>query len=159
MPGSAWPSKTWPAEHYRALLLRARSEGFTVAVLGAPDEAAICAAVAGAEGLDLCGKTTLKEAAAWMRHATAVVGNDSGLSHLAAACGTATLALYGATDPGGSAPWGPRSRTLRQEGIPCAPCFKRTCDIPGHPCLNGLSPDQVWTELQVLLDPSRAQSQ
>jgi len=151
MPGSTWPSKAWPTEHFRALLLRARSEGFAVAVLGSPDEAAICAAVAGGEGINLCGKTSLKEAAAWMRGSAGVLGNDSGLSHLAAACGVPALALYGATDPGGSTPWGPRSRSLRKEGIPCAPCFKRDCFTEGHPCLAGLSPVEVWTELMATI--------
>jgi heptosyltransferase-2 len=86
-----------------------------------------------------------------MRGAAAVMGNDSGLSHLAAATGAPTLALYGATDPGGSTPWGPRSRGLRKEGIPCAPCFKRDCFTPGHPCLAEIEPDQVWAELKELI--------
>ena len=76
-------------------------------------EAETCRRVAQEGALDLCGQTSLKEAAAWLRSARAAVGNDSGLSHLAAACGTPTLALYGATDPGGSTPWGPRTRALR----------------------------------------------
>jgi len=66
---------------------------------------------------------------------------------LAAACGTPTLALYGATDPGGSTPWGPRSLALRLDGIPCAPCFQPQCTVPGHPCLAGLDPDRVWNSL------------
>jgi heptosyltransferase II len=151
MPGSTWPSKAWPAEHYRALLLKARTAGFSVAVLGSPEEADTCASVAGAEGIDLCGRTSLKEASAWMRGAAAVLGNDSGLSHLAAACGAPVLALYGATDPGGSTPWGPRSRGLHRVGITCAPCFKPVCFTPGHPCLAGIGPDQVWDELMSLI--------
>jgi len=144
MPGSLWPSKAWPEAHYRALLLKARSAGFQVAVLGSGDDANVCDAVAGVEGLNLCGVTTLPEAAAWLRGAKAAIGNDSGLSHLAAACSTPVLALYGATDPGGSAPWGPRSSILQRSGIPCAPCFKRNCFVDGHPCLAGMTVDQVW---------------
>jgi heptosyltransferase-2 len=151
MPGSTWPSKAWPVAHYRALLLQARSEGFALAVLGSPDEAATCAAVAGVEGINLCGQTTLKEAAAWLRGAAAVLGNDSGLSHLAAACGAPGLALYGATDPGGSTPWGPQSQGLRKEGVPCAPCFKPHCFTPGQPCLTEIGPDQVWIKLRSLI--------
>jgi heptosyltransferase-2 len=151
MPGSTWPSKAWPVEHYRTLLLKARSEGFAVVVLGSKDEAATCAAVAGTEGLNLCGRTSLKEAAAWLRSAAVVLGNDSGLSHLAAACGAPCLALYGATDPGGSTPWGPKSRGLRKEGVPCAPCFKPDCFTPGQPCLADIGPDHVWTELLSLI--------
>lgn len=151
MPGSTWPSKTWPAEHFRALTRRAQAEGLDVVILGVPSEAGICAAVAQDATLNLCGRTSLKEAAAWMRGAWAVVGNDSGLSHLAAACGTPALGLYGATDPGGSTPWGPRTASLRVDGLPCAPCFKRECTVSGHPCLRGLHPDRVWEELQALL--------
>jgi heptosyltransferase-2 len=151
MPGSTWPSKAWPGEHYLGLARKARQEGIAVVVLGVPDEAAICAFVAQDGALDLCGRTSLREAAAWLRGAWAAVGNDSGLSHLAAACGTPTLALYGATDPGGSTPWGPRTRGLRREDVPCSPCFKRDCTVAGHPCLKGIGPDQVWAELQAMI--------
>ena len=151
MPGSTWPSKAWPESHFLNLARMARSAGWQVVVLGVPVEASTCSYVAQDGGLDLCGKTSLKEAAAWLRGARAAVGNDSGLSHLAAACGTPTLALYGATDPGGSTPWGPRSRAMRREGLPCSPCFKPKCFIEGHPCLADLQPVQIWKELQALV--------
>ncbi len=151
MPGSLWPSKAWPTAHYRALLLKARAEGFQVAVLGSPSEALVCDEVAGVEGLNLCGVTSLPEAAAWLRGAKVAIGNDSGLSHLAAACSTPVLALYGATDPGGSAPWGPRTATLMRSGLPCAPCFKRNCFVEGHPCLEGISMEEVWDRARNLL--------
>lgn len=151
MPGSTWASKAWPAESYRTILLRARVEGFAVAVLGSPDEADTCAAVAGTEGIDLCGRTTLKEAAAWLRGARAALGNDSGLSHLAAACGAPTLAIYGATDPRGSTPWGPKSRGLRRNDVPCAPCFLPVCAVEGQPCLTRIGPDEAWKALMELI--------
>jgi heptosyltransferase II len=151
MPGSTWPSKAWPVEHFRALLLKAKQEGFEVVILGTPNESEICRAVAGNEAIDLCGKTLLKEAAAWLRGAQAAIGNDSGLSHLAAATGTPTLALYGATDPGGSTPWGPKSRGLRRDDVPCSPCFKPNCFTEGHPCLSKITPEQVWESLLELL--------
>lgn len=151
MPGSTWPSKAWPREHFQAVARRARLEGLGVAVLGTPDEADICAFVGQDATVNLCGATSLVEAAAWLRGARAALGNDSGLSHLAAACGTPTLALYGATDPGGSTPWGPRTRALRLEGVPCAPCFKPACFTEGHPCLAGITPEVAWQALMELL--------
>lgn len=151
MPGSTWPSKAWPQEHFRALAGIARQNGLEVAVLGSRDEAGTCAYVAEGGGIDLCGRTSLVQAAAWLRGARAALGNDSGLSHLAAACSTPTLALYGATDPGGSTPWGPRTGGLRLDGIPCAPCFKPQCGVAGHPCLAGITPERAWAELQALL--------
>jgi heptosyltransferase-2 len=151
MPGSTWPSKAWPREHFLALARKARQEGLGVAVLGSAGEGEVCAFVAQDATHDLCGRTTLVQAAAWLRGAWASVGNDSGLSHLAAACGTPTLALYGATDPAGSSPFGPRTLALRLEGIPCAPCFRPACTVAGHPCLAGITPDQVWRALAGLL--------
>ncbi|HJW09948.1 MAG TPA: glycosyltransferase family 9 protein [Holophagaceae bacterium] len=152
MPGSTWPSKAWPVAHFRSLALKAQSEGFAVVILGTPNEASICAEVAGSEALDLCGRTSLKEAAAWLRGASVALGNDSGLSHLAAACSTPTLALFGSTDPGGSTPWGPRARARSERhGLTCAPCFKRECFVEGHPCLDRISPEAVWSELRELL--------
>ena len=151
MPGSTWPSKTWPREHFALLARQARERGLDVVVLGTPDEREICDFVGASATHNLCGRTTLKEAAAWLRGARAAVGNDSGLSHLAAACGTPIVALYGATDPGGSTPWGPHSQGLRLDGIPCAPCFKPRCTVPGHPCLAGLGTDRVWETLDGLI--------
>jgi ADP-heptose:LPS heptosyltransferase len=151
MPGSTWPSKAWPAAHFRALVGKARAAGLDSVILGTPNEAALCAEVAGSKALDLCGKTSLKEAAAWLRGARGAVGNDSGLSHLAAACGTPIVALYGATDPEGSAPWGPRTLALKREGVPCAPCFKPQCTVEGQPCLAGIPPDEVWDRVLELL--------
>jgi heptosyltransferase-2 len=151
MPGSTWPSKAWPQEHYRSFASMARAEGLDVVVLGVPEEAATCAFVAQDGAMDLCGRTSLVEAAAWLRGARAAIGNDSGLSHLAAACGTPTLAIYGATDPGGSTPWGPKSLGLRRDDVPCAPCFKPICSVEGHPCLAGITPSRVWDSLKRLL--------
>ncbi|BDU75002.1 glycosyltransferase family 9 protein [Mesoterricola silvestris] len=151
MPGSTWPSKAWPREHFRELARLARREGFAVAVLGTPDEREVCDFVAQDATHNLCGRTSLVEAAAWLRGARGALGNDSGLSHLAAACSTPTLALYGATDPGGSTPWGPRTAGIRLDGIPCAPCFKPLCTVDGHPCLAGIGPDRAWKTLMDLV--------
>jgi len=149
MPGSLWPSKAWP--HYPAVTRLARAQGFQVAVLGAPAEAALCAGAAAPGGMDLCGRTTLKEAAAWLRGAAGALGNDSGLAHLAAACGTPLVALYGPTDPSGPVIWGPRVGVLRRPGVPCAPCYRRECPVPGHPCLADLDPAAAWQTLRELL--------
>jgi heptosyltransferase-2 len=128
-----------------------RREGFAVAVLGTRDEQEICDYVGQEATLNLCGRTSLPEAAAWLRGARGALGNDSGLSHLAAACSTPTLALYGATDPGGSTPWGPKTAGLRLDGIPCAPCFKAHCAVAGHPCLAGIGPERAWGVLMGLI--------
>jgi len=147
MPGSVWSSKAWPPEYYRVLATKARQFGLEVAVLGTSAEAGLADIILDGMGYNLCGQTDLCQAAAWLHGAWAAVGNDSGLSHLAAACGTKTVAIYGPTDPGGSAPWGPRVITLQPYHLNCSPCFKRSCPLPKRECLLEITPDQVWGHL------------
>ena len=149
MPGSAWPSKSWPVEHYRALALNALQEGMEVAVLGSLAEKELCDTVLGdatlnGRGHNYCGQTNLREAAAILQGAVAAIGNDSGLSHLAAACETKTIALYGPTDSVGSAPWGPSVIAVSPDAPPCRPCFKKTCPLSRRACMEDIAPDMVW---------------
>lgn len=152
MPGASNAAKTWPAAQYRAIAERALAAGLLPVALGGPAEKELGEAVVGGLGLNRCGDT-LQEAAAWMAGARGALGNDSGLGHLAAACGTPTLVLAGPMEPTMFRPFGPRVDLLCVEGLACAPCGRKVCPVPGHPCLAGLGPDQVWPRLQALLAP------
>lgn len=154
VPGSTWKSKCWPVQHFRELLLLLRSEGLDVVILGAQNEYPLGEQIAKEEAQNLCGKTTLKEAASWLKHSQACIGNDSGLSHLAGAIGIPTLTLYGATDPLGSLPWGPKSHAINKPGVPCAPCFKSKCFVDGHPCMTRIQPMEVFKMLKDRLETS-----
>jgi ADP-heptose:LPS heptosyltransferase len=55
----------------------------------------------------------LYELARWLAQARLFVGNDSGITHLAAAVGTPVLALFGPTDPAVWAPRGPHVQVGR----------------------------------------------
>ena len=141
MPGSVWPSKAWPVECFRDLGAMARQEGLDVIVLGAASEIGLGESIVdglGGGGHNLCGRTDLRQAAAWLHGARAAIGNDSGLSHLAAACGTRTIAVYGPTDPSASAPWGANVITIGPQATPCSPCFMRQCPLPRRECLEGI---------------------
>ena len=144
MPGSAWPSKSWPVEHFKTLASMALQEGIEVVALGTTAERAIGDAALNGKGHNYCGKTDLREAAALLQGAVAAIGNDSGLSHLAAACGTKTIAIYGPTDPSGSAPWGPNVIAIDPSKPNCRPCFKKTCPLPRRACMEDIAPNEVW---------------
>lgn len=121
VPGAGrGPSKRWPEEHFGELGRRLAGEAACgVVVLGAPDERDLCGRVAGAAGgtaLSLAGQTGLTELAAVLRACDAVVVNDSGAMHLAAAVGTPLVALYGMTDPGKTGPLGRRCVILQEGG-------------------------------------------
>lgn len=103
-PTANWTGKIWPAERFAALfraLAAGPFLGAVPAVFAGPGEqeraiaAPVLAALPGA--IDLCGKLTLPEAAACLQRCALYVGNDSGLTHLAAAAKTPTIGLCGAT--------------------------------------------------------------
>ncbi|MFL1461038.1 glycosyltransferase family 9 protein [Roseococcus sp. DSY-14] len=98
------PGKRWPAQRFAELA--ARLDMPAVAVGGPADPA-----IPGV--LDLRGRTTLRELAALARRAALCVGNDTGPTHLAAALGVPTLAVFGPeSDPALCAPRGPRAAWL-----------------------------------------------
>lgn len=103
-PTAGWKPKTWPADRFAALF-RALAEGpFPGAIpviLGgpAPQEREMGAPLLAAlpQAVDLCGALTLAEAAACIGRSALYIGNNSGLTHLAAATGVATVGLCGTT--------------------------------------------------------------
>jgi heptosyltransferase-2 len=149
-PGADYgPSKRWPVEHFAALGRRLTGQGRPVWLIGgAPDRAAgaAIAAAGGAAARDLTGRTTLAQAVALLGLAEAVVSNDSGLMHVAAALGRRQVALYGSSDPRRTPPLNPRARILSL-GLDCSPCFKRDCPLGHHRCLRDLAPEQVAAAL------------
>jgi len=154
MPGASNSAKSWPAERFAALGEWAHSHGWLPVVLGGPGERELGERVAGPHGLNRCGDT-LQEAAAWMAGAVAAVGNDSGLGHLAAACGIPTIVLAGPMQPEMFRPFGPQVELLAVEGLACAPCGKKICPVPGHPCLERIDVGQVWERLEERLAVNR----
>jgi ADP-heptose:LPS heptosyltransferase len=111
------PGKRWPAERYAEL---AAGLDLPVAVAGGPAEAPLAAAVrARAPGaVDLTGRTGLPALGAVARRAAFAVGNDTGPTHLVAAAGCPTLALFGGeSDPALCAPRGRAVAVLRHEPL------------------------------------------
>jgi ADP-heptose:LPS heptosyltransferase len=111
------PLKRWPAERFAAL---AAGAGMPVVVVGGPAEREIAARIQhGAPGtLDLTGQTSFAEVAALAQQAAWAVGNDTGPTHIAAAAGCPTLALFGEdSDPARCAPRGPAAAVLRHQPL------------------------------------------
>lgn len=140
-PGATFGNaKRWPASSFHALAGDLSRSGMRIVVTGTADEAAAGAALceaAGTGALNLAGRTDLRALGGVCALAHVVVGNDSGVVHLAAAAGTPTVAPYGSTAPAWTAPISPRHRSLTS-ATPCSPCFQSTCSF-GAPCLAQIS--------------------
>jgi heptosyltransferase III len=114
-PGSGSPAKVWPSARF-ADLAGALAEGRPWLLVEGPADARAAEPLRDLPGVVLARGLPLRVLGALLAPAGLFVGNDSGVSHLAAAYGAPTLALFGPTDPALWAPRGPRVRTLRAHG-------------------------------------------
>lgn len=126
-PTANWAGKAWPAENFIALVNAMTAsgsilEGARVAVFAAPGEEAAALPVLNAlpthQRIDMIAKASPLTAAAAIRRAEIYIGNDSGLTHIAAAVGTPTLALFGYGWPELYRPWGSRAAYIRTPETP-----------------------------------------
>jgi heptosyltransferase II len=159
-PGAEYgPAKRWPTAHYASLAraLHAR-HGWPIALIGSAKEAPLCdeiAALAPGTCQVLAGRTTLDSAMALIAGARALVSNDSGLMHVAAALGLPQVALFGSTSPEHTPPLNPRASVLWLKDelkLDCMPCFERECRFGHYRCLQDLPPQRVDAALQALFE-------
>jgi len=145
-PGAEYgPAKRWPAWHFAKLARRIVSPDTPIWLLGSSKDVAIGEQIVQASDgavVNLCGKTSLDQAIDLLATARAVVTNDSGLMHVAAALDRPLVALYGSSSPLYTPPLSPTAQIVRKD-LPCSPCFKRECPLGHLDCLNGLKPDDV----------------
>lgn len=153
-PGASVPARAWPPEHHRELVHLLVRRGMPVVVTGSPAERELTRHVAGGPSdfvADLGGATTLGQLADVLAGARAVVVGNTGPAHLAAAVGTPVVSLFAPTVP--AIRWRPYKvpQRLLMTDVPCAGCRARVCPVPGHPCLETLTPAHVADALERLL--------
>ncbi len=143
-PGAAVPARR-PSDHRSAAMVAAlTAAGYRVLVTGDPSEAALTKTVAGDRAVDLGGRTSLAELAAVFAAARVVVVPNTGPAHLAAAVGTPVVSLFAPVVPATQwSPYGRRVTVLGDQFAPCRASRARVCPVPGHPCLDGISDEQL----------------
>lgn len=143
-PGAGAPWKRWPPHRFAQLGDSLRAGGRHVALVCGPADAASVAAVqqdTGTRPFAVLPQLAARPLGAVLARSFAVVGNDSGVTHLAAAAGAPTIALFGPTDP---VSWSPTGRVQVVRGCTERPTHAgqiRVCDDP-H-CMDRISVAQV----------------
>ncbi|MEE8059199.1 MAG: lipopolysaccharide heptosyltransferase II [Pseudomonadales bacterium] len=161
-PGAEFgPAKRWPATHFAAVAKRFIDRGWLVVLFGSANDQPVAdmisvglATTQQENCINLAGRTTLAEAVDILSHASAVVSNDSGLMHIAAALDRPMAVVYGPTSPAFTPPLSDKV-AIEQLEVDCGPCFQRQCPLheKHNPmkCLRGISADRVITALDQLL--------
>ncbi len=158
-PGAEYgPAKRWPEQHFATLAKALHAQGFQIWLIGSNKDQALGEALnSHSDGLcqNLCGKTNLDEAVDLLSCASAVVSNDSGLMHVAAALDRPLIAIYGSSSPDFTPPLSPKARIVSLN-LECSPCFKRECPLGHLDCLRKLEPSVILEKLLRLLEQSAA---
>jgi lipopolysaccharide heptosyltransferase II len=161
-PGMELTAKRWPLERYRTLARKLIDElNAQVLLIGGVSDDALNAQLLAALDIpqgrvvNLAGRTSIGELAAWLERCDLFIGNDSSPMHLAAAVNTPVIAIFGPTSPQEYGPYpldDPTHIALWRHptGIPCfflgkmQPCERCTC-------MQSVTVDDVWQAVQRLI--------
>ncbi len=156
-PGSGSHRKNWPPDRFAELLRKTLTASRPLRpwlIQGPADHAAIKAILHARHLMDkvrVIAPPGPMELAEVLREATLYVGNDSGVTHLCAALGVPTIAIFGPSDPAQWSPLGPSVRVVRRD-FDCPPCHpqgERPC--PHNTCQGFPSVEEVEEALYGLL--------
>ena len=159
-PGSVWPTKRWPQEHFAQVLSQLSNEPVSFILIGSPAEKQLCQSIIDQSNckhaLNTAG-TSLLEAAALIKGSNLFIGNDSGTLHIANAVQTDVIAFFGPTDESlGFFPFRPDDKVF-QIDLDCRPCSKhgaKSCPLGHFKCMKTLYPEPVIIEIKKRLKKS-----
>lgn len=143
--------RDWPLSHFQTLigrLVEARAE--RIHIIGAPGQVIRARALVrpfdSARVVNDCGRLNWQALTALVRRAGCVIGNNSGIAHLAAFSGVPTLCIFGGAHQRGQwKPIGPNVVVLSR-ALACAPCgfhIAASCSF-GVACLDQIDPQTVF---------------
>ena len=140
------PAKCWLPERFTALAKRLLEDDPTSYIVFIGDQSSKNEIAKIIEGLppqviNLAGSTNLQELVAVIKRCQVFVTNDSGPMHVAAACKTSLVAIFGSTSDIVTPPF-EHGRIIHKH-VPCSPCYKRVCPID-FPCMKEITVDEVF---------------
>ena len=139
--------KSWPTKNWVELGNKLVGRGYEVIFIGGSMEQGMIEPYydeLDSRIVSFIGKHSIKESFQVVREANLVVGVDTGLIHAAAMQGTATLTLFGPTDPTIVKPFGPYSEIIHNT-VECSPClgYDHSYTCTNNECMQGISVDFV----------------
>ena len=146
------PQKHWFTDAWQSLALLIREKtGLTPVLLGGPGDMAAAETICSRapDIVNLVGQTRLDEAVAVVAHAGALIGVDTGLTHMGIAFDIPTVALFGSTCP--------YTNTTRDNakviwlGLPCSPCRRKPTCNGRFDCLREITPENAMATLKSVL--------
>ncbi|MDC0219355.1 lipopolysaccharide heptosyltransferase II [Verrucomicrobia bacterium] len=145
------PAKRWPTAHFiEAAKLLIKKYQFHLLLFGGKGDVETATEIANAlpseHSTNLAGKTSLAELVDQLTECNAVLTNDTGPMHVAAAVGTPVVVPFGSTSPELTAPGLPTATDSHHQFLrttaPCSPCFLKKCPIDLR-CLRDITPAQA----------------
>lgn len=148
-PHSSNPAKSWPKENFASVAddLRSRFAAKMVIIGAAQERGSVRDLISLTKypPINLSGKLTLKQLAAFFQRCALLISNDSGPVHIATAMGTPTVVIFGRNIPGvGPKRWGPwgEGHIVLHKNAGCNPCLDRNCPY-NFRCLISITPEEV----------------
>lgn len=150
-PGSGSKQKCWPMESFAAVInwLNEEKNAHIFIISGPADKEIIARLKAEVkDNFTIVDHLSLSELSAVIKRCNLFIGNDSGITHLAAAVGTNTVSIFGPTDP---KIWGPRGEAVKilYRKIHCSPCLanmRKNCFA--QTCLENIQVEDVLHEVK-----------
>jgi heptosyltransferase-2 len=155
-PGAAYGrAKQWPPARFAELARLLAVDRVATVLVGAKGDVHACDEVARqAPAINLAGRTDLVALAGVLALSRAVVANDSGAMHLAAAVGARVTAVFGPTNDAKTSPLRANDRApapvVVSTDVWCRPCMLRECPID-HRCMTRISAERVHATTQSAL--------
>lgn len=152
-PAAAFATKQWAAENFARIAETLHEMGLSPIVTGTPAERQTVQEVIAGARVPVIGWTDLRlpEVVALIDRARVFVGNDSGLAHIAAACETPSVVIFGSSNLAHWRPWTTAPHRIVHETLPCQPCAGYECHAFAQPeCIRRVTVAAVQSALSSL---------
>jgi heptosyltransferase II len=156
-PGSTWPTKKWPEDYFSRIIdMAGELDDTQVIIFAGPDEEKIAARIISRASINrhvinMAGKLSLPELAAFIAKLDCYLTNDSGPMHLAWPQKVPTIAVFGPTTKDlGFFPRGGNASVL-ETNLACRPCGlhgHRKCPEKHHKCMKDILPERVMDQIR-----------